>query len=284
MDRTNDRSSQEDEEEGAKDDTYLDEQQKETPTSFQLSKRQQKKLLKKEKWIANKDERKQREREKNKLKRLAKIQAGVDLGPPRKLLKSITMLSSACKQRIVIDMSFDSYMNEKDQCKAIKQIHRSYSCNRRTENPLQFYVTSFTGASLKIMEKNNGFRNWDVNFTDDSYLNKFPNNEIVYLTSESENVIEKLDESKVYIIGGLVDHNSHKGLCHRLAVENKVAHGRLPIDEYLEMKTRRVLTIDHVFQIMLAVASERKTWKDSFLSIIPARKGASELKVDTDQD
>ncbi|EGD74642.1 hypothetical protein PTSG_06007 [Salpingoeca rosetta] len=54
---------------------------------------------------------------------------------------------------------------------------------------------------------------------------------IVYLTSESDNIIEDLEEDHVYIIGGLVDHNSCKGLTHRLAQEKGIAHGRLPIDE-----------------------------------------------------
>lgn len=97
---------------------------------------------------------------------------------------------------------------------------------------------------------------------------------IVYLTSESENVIETLDPEKYYIIGGLVDHNSQKGLCHRLAKEKGVSHGRLPIGEYLDMKSRKVLTIDHVFQILAGVASQGKTWKEAFLDVLPARKCA----------
>lgn len=246
--------------------------------SADLSKRQQKKLLKKQKWLATKDERKRKEKEKLKLKKMAKLKAGEDLGPSRKLLKLCTMASSACKQRLVIDMAFDDYMNEKDQCKAIKQIHRCYSSNRRAPNPLQFYVTSFVGPSAKIMEKNNGFRNWDVNFREEKYFDVFPREDIVYLSSESENVIDDLDVNKVYVIGGLVDHNNHKGLCHQFAIDNKVAHARLPIDQYLEMKTRKVLTIDHVFQILLAV-TQFQTWKQAFLNIIPARKGATELST-----
>jgi len=59
-----------------------------------------------------------------------------------------------------------------------------------------------------------------------------------------------LSGEKQYIIGGLVDHNRHKGLCHRLATEQGVHHARLPLQENVNMSTRKELTIDHVFQVV----------------------------------
>jgi tRNA (guanine9-N1)-methyltransferase len=36
-----------------------------------------------------------------------------------------------------------------------------------------------------------------------------------------------------------------QGICHQIAQEKGISHGKLPIEEFLEMKTRKVLTIDH---------------------------------------
>ena len=49
-----------------------------------------------------------------------------------------------------------------------------------------------------------------VHFPTHSYLKEFKRYNVVYLTSDSPNVLSTLDEDKVYVIGGLVDHNHEK--------------------------------------------------------------------------
>ena len=49
-----------------------------------------------------------------------------------------------------------------------------------------------------------------VQFHEKHFTDVFDKDKIVYLTSESDNVVEEIDQDKVYIIGGLVDHNSQK--------------------------------------------------------------------------
>jgi tRNA (guanine9-N1)-methyltransferase len=105
---------------------------------------------------------------------------------------------------------------------------------------------------------------------------------IVYLTSDSPNELENFDDNQVYLIGGLVDHNKHKLLSYNMAMKNNLKHYRLPIDKYLFMKTRKVLAVNHIFEIIcnFTVSGD---WQNAFMSIIPKRKGA-QLGAADDRD
>ena len=147
---------------------------------------------------------------------------------------------------------------------------------------MNFHVTGFSGTIKEEMGRHDGYENWDVKFYENSYTSAFEEGsfdafckakeDIIYLTSESENVLKTFEPNKAYVIGGLVDHNLHKGLCHKLAKEAGVSHARLPLEEFVEMKTRKVLTIDHVFQIIGEVVSQKQDWASAILKVLPSRK------------
>ncbi|KAG9192684.1 tRNA (guanine9-N1)-methyltransferase [Alternaria panax] len=104
--------------------------------------------------------------------------------------------------------------------------------------------------------------------------------EVVYLSSESDNVLTHLKPNSTYIIGGLVDKNRHKGICHKRAVARGIKTAKLPIGEYLEMKSRQVLVTNHVLEIMLKWM-EFGDWGKAFMAVMPERKGAK-LKGDAE--
>lgn len=96
---------------------------------------------------------------------------------------------------------------------------------------------------------------------------------IVYLTSDSPHILDRLSPNTSYIIGGIVDKNRHKGICYRRACERGIPTAKLPIGEYMTMQSRSVLAVNHVVQIMLKWL-ETGDWGEAFLSVIPKRKEA----------
>lgn len=96
--------------------------------------------------------------------------------------------------------------------------------------------------------------------------------EIIYLSSESDNILTHLKPNSTYIIGGLVDKNRHKGICHRRAVNRGIKTAKLPIKQYLEMRDRQVLVTNHVLEILLKWM-EFGDWGKAFMEVMPKRKG-----------
>lgn len=219
-----------------------------TDRSEILSRRQQKKILKLAKYDENKRLRRQREREKQKEKRKAEAALGIP-GPnkKRKALRSNKIDESPNTVRVAIDFDYDELMSDKDMAKCSKQLLRVYTENRKSTMPIRLHYTSIKPESKiqQALDKNDGYLNWDVKLHEESYLDIFDHESIVYLTSESETVLHEIDPNAVYIIGGLVDHNHHKGLSFERAEQKKLKTARLPLSEHITIKTRTVLTIVH---------------------------------------
>lgn len=213
-----------------------------------LSKNKQKKLRKLAQWEIRKKEKRQNERKKYKEKRMIAAAQGVP-GPNaiRKALKRNTIENSTNPIRVAIDLDYDEQMIDKDVSKCAKQLLWVYTLNRKTTAPIQLYYTSLRENSriVDAISRNDGYVNWDVKLKQESYMDIFEKSSIVYLTSDSETVLEALDPNSVYIIGGLVDHNHHKGLSLSRAEERGFRTARLPLGEHVSMKTRTVLTIVH---------------------------------------
>ena len=79
----------------------------------------------------------------------------------------------------------------------------------------------------------------------------FPREQLTYLTADSSETIRELSAGRCYVIGGLLDHNRHKGTCLQRAGALGVRHGRLGLEEVVQLSSRAVLAVNHVFDILL---------------------------------
>merc|ERR1712048_70876 len=95
---------------------------------------------------------------------------------------------------------------------------------------------------------------------------------LVYLTADTDNVVQTFQQDGVYVIGGIVDRNRLKGSTQTKAAEQGIATGRLPLQEHIQMgAASRVLTCNHVLEIILE-HQRCCDWRKTFEKCIPGRK------------
>lgn len=274
---------------------------KKTEKSSNLSKNQLKKIRR----FEQKMEVKKRRKEQDKAIKLAKAKAaGRNLEEERRLEleRRLAGESKAIKEKfwvekrlvlaknnsfqVCIDCSFDAGMTGKEINSLALQIRYCYSVNKRNQHPCLLTATSVSGLTRQHLENVAGFDEWHnraFTCTSDSldvyYKNDIKN--VVYLTSDSENTLKDLDNTKTYVIGGIVDRNRLKKAAWSRAKELNLETARLPIDEHLlKMDSTRVLTCNHVFEILLKYRINGNDWGKALLEVLPSRKEAKSLTSD----
>nr|DBA28200.1 TPA: hypothetical protein GDO54_008597 [Pyxicephalus adspersus] len=136
------------------------------------------------------------------------------------------------------------------------QIRRLYGSNRKAAKPFWLYLTGFVQHSLlydECVRMNDGFVNYLV-------------------------ILEDIDPSKVYVLGGLVDESIQKKVTYHKAKENGLQTARLPIQEYRVKKENEknfhseILAINQVFDV-LCTYHETRSWQKALKAGVSPGKG-----------
>lgn len=216
---------------------------------------------------------------KNQLKREAKWKRRLENNPKFNTLKKKNKRSKRPKNistaepsgGIAIDLSFSDLMTYGENASLASQLSRIYAINRRSSAPfsLHFCDSEFFFTRDNVVKKKfPDCERWSVTWT-----TKIPPVEsCVYLTADSPNVLTSIDPDKVYIMGGLVDRNRHKGATFAKAEGLNMATARLPLRESsVSLESSHILTLLHAFEI-ISKFRECNDWKQSIETVIPKRK------------
>ncbi|KAI8524889.1 hypothetical protein RHMOL_Rhmol13G0184500 [Rhododendron molle] len=153
------------------------------------------------------------------------------------------------------------------------QILNCYAMNGRCSSPGHLWLTGCHGEMEIQLQRLPGFNKWIIERENRPYIEAFQDRKkrLVYLTTDSENILEELDPRKIYIVGGLVERNRWKGITMKKAKEQGIKTAKLPIGNYMKMSGSKVLTVNQVIEILLKFL-ETRDWKTSFFKVIPQRK------------
>lgn len=262
-----------------------------------LSKKAMKKKRRYEKAMEIKRRRKEQEREQKRARALA---AGRDLDEERRIQKQneesgegrrrreerwLTKMEGAKSRfRIAVDCGFEKDMTKKEINSLAQQLRYCYAANKRSKNPCYFTVPSLSGLTREHCDNVCGFpEQWQktkaFDFSDKPLeeMHADEKDKLVYLTSDSDNTLEHLDDSKIYVIGGIVDRNRLKCATLDRAKELGIATAKLPISQHLKLFSTKVLTTNHVFEILLKYRENNNDWKQALVDVLPKRKDMKEL-------
>lgn len=184
--------------------------------------------------------------------------------------------NNSSKHEIYLDCSFEEKMTYSEVNSLATQIRYCYAINKKAKHPVQLSCSSLSGETLNHLQNISGFSRWYHKaffHTDQDIIGSYNNkSKLVYLTSDSENILTKLEDNKIYIIGGIVDRGKLKDVSLRRAEKNGIQTAKLPINEYLSLVSTKVLTCNHVFDILLKLKEKEGNWKDAILAVLPKKK------------
>ena len=169
---------------------------------------------------------------------------------------------------ICIDVDFESKMTHKELKSLCDHVRSCYAQCRKYGSRL--VISGCTPKLWRLFQQRDA-KKWDF---ERIQIYKEPIESLidnaVYLTADSDNIIDTLDPNTSYIIGGIVDRNRHKFLCQNKAKELGIPTARLPILDHVDLSASTVLTVNQVHEILLK-RQHSSDW--TFLStLIPSRK------------
>ena len=181
---------------------------------------------------------------------------------------------------IVIDMDYDDKMTESEQKSLSQQIMYCYGANKRAKKPFNMFLSKLNGKTEECLKKISGFpTNWlgcNVDHECKGYEELFDKKKLIYLSADSPNILETIDNDKIYILGGIVDRNRYKNITYEKALEQKIETARFPLQQYCTINSgTHILTVNHCYDILLSRYNS-DNWITTFKNGIPSRK---DLKI-----
>lgn len=180
-------------------------------------------------------------------------------------------------QKLIIDCSYDQYMNKMEASNTGKQLMISFAENRMHPEPFDLHLCNvdMNSVSARILKKfiptllDPAF---PLNVHTESMTEKFDKDKLVYLTPHCTNDLNKFNHDDIYIIGAMVDKTNTDPLSLAKAKKQGLRMARLPLDRYLQWGggSGKSLTINQMVRILLEM-KKHADWERA-LQIVPRRK------------
>ncbi|KAG7398323.1 hypothetical protein PHYBOEH_011318 [Phytophthora boehmeriae] len=180
--------------------------------------------------------------------------------------------ADSTNQRIAIDLGFDSIMNDKELRSLANQLRLSYGAVKQMPEPFQLLFCN-PSKELTTSLGRFGAPHWYVQWRHGggSVAEHFAPSNLVYLSPDSPNVLKKMDPTKIYVIGGIVDKSRKKGATMNAATAAGISTVRLPIQEHFPERLDHILNVNTVIDVLINFQA-LGDWPRALDIAIPQRK------------
>jgi len=188
--------------------------------------------------------------------------------------------------KVCIDCSFNHLMSDKELSRLAQQIGRCYAANKASSAPVQLILCHLDKTSAfyaELQRVNFGFASYTLKTLEGPVESSVADEaSICYLSPDAEQLLETVDASKTYVIGGLVDETVSKQVTLRKCKQLQMNSFKLPIEHYMDRVAckseggvynySKILAINQVFDILCSVFTDND-WPRALHSSVPRRKG-----------
>ncbi|TDH65038.1 uncharacterized protein CCR75_002143 [Bremia lactucae] len=182
--------------------------------------------------------------------------------------------------RVVVDLAFAPYETVRERHSLFKQLGGVYGYLKTCplDRLISLTLVSCT-QDIADISAQHGVPNciadnlvWKLQIKqqEKSIEQLYNTHEVVYLSPDSDYVLEKLDLACIYVVGGIVDRSVRKSETISKATACGFRTARLPLQEHLEFVRTHILNIDSVL-IALNEFANHGNWERAFMRAIPQR-------------
>ncbi|KAG8034268.1 hypothetical protein G9C98_001352 [Cotesia typhae] len=159
--------------------------------------------------------------------------------------------------KVVLDCGFEDKMTRQEIRNCAKQLMFAFAANRDYPDPFDLHFCNLNRSSY-LFEELYSFiptmlePEFPINLHENSYLDFYPKDKLVYLTPDCKQMMSDYDTDAVYIVGAIVDKVSGNPVTLAKAKKEGIRMAKLPIDKYLNFGggSNKSLTINQVIGIL----------------------------------
>ncbi|KAH0552586.1 mitochondrial ribonuclease P protein 1 homolog [Cotesia glomerata] len=159
--------------------------------------------------------------------------------------------------KVVLDCGFEDKMTRQEIRNCAKQLMFAFAANREYTEPFDLHFCNLNRSSY-LFEELYSFiptmlePEFPINLHENSYLDLYPRDKLVYLTPDCKQMMSDYDTDAVYIVGAIVDKVSGNPVTLAKAKKEGIRMAKLPIDKYLNFGggSNKSLTINQVIGIL----------------------------------